>query len=154
MTVESADTPSSLSWRSWPLAAYPGRTALALGVAAAAGAAICYLWDNPALAAVGVFALLASLHGHLLPRDYRLDDDGVSVSVLGIKTRRDWDRFHSYYADRLGVMLSTFSYPSRLDPFRGTNLRFAGGDRDAIVAFVAARLPRAEKKAGRGRAER
>jgi hypothetical protein len=149
-----ADDDNVLSWRSWPLAAYPGRTAAALGVTAAAGAAIFFLWQSPGLAAIGVLALLASLHGHLLPRRYVLDDDGVSISVLGITGRKSWDHYHSYYADRLGVMLSTFTYPSRLDPFRGANLRFAGGDRDAIIAFVSARLPRAEKRGRRGKAER
>lgn len=149
-----ADDDNALSWRSWPLVAYPGRTAAALGVTAAAGAAIFFLWESPGLATIGVLALLLSLHGHLLPRRYRLDDDGVSISVLGITGRKGWDHFHSYYADRLGVMLSTFTYPSRLDPFRGANLRFAGGDRDAIIAFVSARLPRAEKRVRRRKAER
>jgi len=152
--ADDENSASSLSWRSWPLLAYPGRTALALGVAAAAGVAVYYLWQSPGLAVVGVLALLASLHGHLLPRRYSLDDDGISISILGINARKRWDHFHSYYADRLGVMLSTFSYASRLDPFRGANLRFAGGSRDDIIAFVSARLPQAEKKAGRRRAER
>jgi len=148
-----ADDDNVLSWRSWPLVAYPGRTAVALGATAAAGAAIIFLWRSPGLAAIGVLALLASLHGHLLPRRYVLDDDGVSISVLGITGRKAWDHYHSYYADRLGVMLSTFTYPSRLDPFRGANLRFAGGDRDAIIAFVSARLARAEKRPRRRKAE-
>jgi hypothetical protein len=148
-----AEGDNALSWRSWPLAAYPGRTAIALGATAAAGAAIFFLWQSPGLAAIGVLVLLVSLHGHLLPRRYRLDEEGVTVSVIGINTRKSWDHFHSYYADRLGVMLSTFTYPSRLDPFRGANLRFAGGDRDAIIAFVSARLPRAEKRGRRGKAE-
>lgn len=147
------ETDNALIWRSWPLAAYPWRTALALGVAAAAGAAVYFLWQSPPLALIGVVALLASLHGHLLPRRYRLDEEGVTVSVIGINTRKSWDHYHSYYADKLGVMLSTFTYASRLDPFRGTNLRFAGGNRDDVIAFVSARLPRAEKKAGRRTAE-
>jgi len=139
-------SPPSLSWRAWPLAEYPARSALAAFAVAAAAAAIYFLGRSAVLAAVGALALLLSLHGHLLPRHYRLDDDGVSVSAIGIKKRRRWDYFHSYYADRLGVMLSTFSYPSRLDSFRGVNLRFAAGDRDRVVAFVAARLPAAERK--------
>ncbi|MGD8718355.1 MAG: hypothetical protein PVH29_05975 [Candidatus Zixiibacteriota bacterium] len=151
--AESEKTSPELRWRSWPLIEYPGRSALALATAAAATAAIYFLWHSPLLAAIGAVALLLSLHGHFLPRYYRLDDKGVNMSVVGLKKARDWDFFHSYYADRLGVMLSTFSYPSRLDSFRGVNLRFSGGNRDDVIAFVAAKLPRAEKPARRGRAE-
>jgi len=125
MTEPEKSSPG-LRWRAWPLIEYPGRSALAVATVVAATAAIYFLWHSPLLAVIGAVALLLSLHGHFLPRYYRLDDDGVFTSVIGLKKTRDWDFFHSYYADRLGVMLSTFSYPSRLDSFRGVNLRFSG----------------------------
>lgn len=143
-------TPPSLSWRAWPLVECPGRSALAAVMVAGTAAAIYFVWDSALFAVLGAVVLALSLHGHLLPRRYRLDDDGVSVSAIRFKKRRPWDYFHSYYADRLGVMLSTFTYPSRLDSFRGVNLRFARGNRDDVVAFVAARLPAAEKRRRRG----
>ena len=143
--AKGKDTPSSLRWRAWPLLEYPGRTAVAAFTVTAAAAAIYFLWENPVFAVLGAAVLVISLHGHVLPRRFVLDDEGVFVSVIGIKKRRPWDYYHSYYADRLGVMLSTFTYPSRLDSFRGTNLRFSRGNRDEVVAFVAARLPAAEK---------
>lgn len=144
--IEPKTPGPSLSWRAWPLVEYPGRSAVAAAAIIGAAAAIYLVWNSAVFAALGAALLALSLHGHLLPRRYRLDDDGVFVSVIGLKKNRPWEYFHSYYADRLGVMLSTFGYPSRLDSFRGVNLRFAGGNRDAVVAFVAARLPRAEKK--------
>lgn len=143
-------TPPSLSWRAWPLVECPARSALAAVTVAGTAAAIYFIWESALFAALGAVVLTLSLHGHLLPRRYRLDDDGASVSAIGIKKRRPWDYFHSYYADRLGVMLSTFTYASRLDSFRGVNLRFARGNRDDVVAFVAARLPAAEKRRRRG----
>jgi hypothetical protein len=135
-----------LRWRAWPLVEYPGRTALALVTVAGAAAAIFFLWHTAWLAAVGALALLLSLQSHVLPRRYELDAEGVTVTALGVRKHRPWDHFHSYYADRLGVMLSTFTYPSRLDSFRGMNLRFGRGNREAVSAFVAAQLPRAEKR--------
>jgi len=143
------ETPPSLSWRAWPLVEYPARSALAAFAVAGTAAAIYFIWDSALFAVLGAVVLALSLHGHILPRRFRLDDDGVFVSVIGIKKRRPWDYFHSYYADRLGVMLSTFTYPSRLDSFRGVNLRFARDNRDDVVAFVAARLPAAEKRSRR-----
>jgi len=144
-------SPRPLSWRSVPLLEYPGRSVLALAAVGATAAAIYFLWQSPLLAVVGALVLLASLHGHFLPRRYELDDEGVTVLVMGWNKRRPWDHFHSYYADRFGVMLTTFSYPSRLDSFRGVNLRFGRANRDDVITFVAAKLPRAEKKRGRGR---
>jgi hypothetical protein len=148
--TDRKEIPPSLSWRAWPLVEYPARTTLAAVAVAGTAAGIYFIWDSALFAVLGAVVLALSLHGHLLPRHHRLDDDGVLVSVIGIKKRRPWDYFHSYYADRLGVMLSTFTYPSRLDSFRGANLRFARGNRDDVVAFVAARLPAAEKRRRRG----
>lgn len=144
--AETRNETAPLQWRAWPLVEYPGRTALALATVAAAAAAIYFLWHAAWLAGVGGAALLLSLQGHLLPRRYELDAEGVTVTVLGLRKHRPWDHFHSYYADRLGVMLSTFTYPSRLDSFRGMNLRFGRENREAVSAFVAAQLPRAEKR--------
>jgi len=137
--------PETLEWRAWPLVQYPVRSALGLALAAAAVATIYVLLRHVGLTVIFGAALLTSLHGHLLPRRYRLDDEGATVKVLGMKRTRPWDYFHSYYDDRLGVMLSTFAYPSRLDTFRGVNLRFAPDNRERVVAFAAARLPRAFK---------
>ncbi len=142
MVTEDAE--ETLEWRAWPLVLYPGRTALAVLLVVAATAIIYYLLRHVGLAAIFCLVLATSLHGHFLPRRYRLDDDGATVWTLGMKRSRPWDYFHSYYADRLGAMLSTFSYPSRLDTFRGVNLRFAR-NRAEVVAFVDAYLPPAEK---------
>ncbi len=142
---------SALEWRAWPLAQYPGRTAAAVVVVAAAGAAVAWVAQNVAFGVVGALILLFSLQAHFLPRRYRLDDAGVTVDAAGWKRTRPWDYFHSYYDDKLGIMLSTFSYPSRLDSFRGLNLRYGAARRDEVLAFVAARLPRAEKETRRPR---
>jgi hypothetical protein len=139
----------ALEWRAWPLAQYPGRTAAALAVVAAAGVATAWVAQNVAFGVVGALILLFSLQAHFLPRRYRLDGAGVTVDAAGWKRTRSWDYFHSYYGDRLGIMLSTFTYPSRLDSFRGLNLRYGPANRDEVRAFVAARLPRAEKETRR-----
>lgn len=143
----------ALEWRAWPLRQYPGRSALALGVVAATGVAVGWVTHNVAFGVVAGVILLFSLQAHFLPRRYRLDDGGVTVDAAGRKRTRRWDSFHSYYDDKLGIMLSTFSYPSRLDSFRGLNLRYGPDNRDGVLAFVAARLPRAEKET-RGRRRR
>ena len=148
------DGPETVEWRVWPAAQYPGRTAVAAAVIVGAGAAVAWATGNVAFGVLGGVVLVLSLQAHFLPRRYRLDYAGVAVDALGWKRTRGWEQFNSYYDDKLGVMLSTFTYPSRLDSFRGVNLRWGPYNRDAILAFVAARLPRAEKpgrRRGRGR---
>jgi len=145
MTAEAANG-ASLEWRAWPLVQYPGRTAAAFAAVLLAGAVVAWMAENAALGVIGALVLLGSLQGHFLPRRYRLDEEGATATVLGWSKRRPWDYFHSYYADRLGVMLSTFAYASRMDSFRGFNLRFAADNRDAVVAYVAERLPAAERR--------
>lgn len=140
---------ASLRWTSWPLVEHWWRSALALTCLFVTAAAVFHLTANVPFTVIAVVILATSLQGHFLPRTYVLDPEGVSVYVLGMKLRREWSYFRSYYADALGCMLSTFTYPSRLDPFRGVNLRYDRARRDAVLTFVAARLPRAERKTTR-----
>jgi len=146
-----ASAGAALEWRAWPLVEYPGRSAIAVAAVIAVVALVWWITTNVPFSAVAGAIILFSLQAHLLPRDYRLDDEGVTIRVFGAAKSQPWGFFHSYYADKLGVMLSTFSYPSRLDPFRGFNLRFAAGNRDEVVAFVAAHLPYAEERRPRRR---
>ena len=150
----AAEEGRTLEWRAWPLTQYPGRSALAAAIVVAAGVVVWWITRNVPFGAVGGLILLFSLQGHFLPRRFHLDDEGVAVDAAGWRRFRPWSNFHSYYADRLGIMLSTFSYPSRLDSFRGVNLRFGPANRAEVTAFVAERLPRAEKETRRRRAPR
>jgi hypothetical protein len=147
------DTGSAVRWRYWPLTARPAISAVGVVVILAAAAAAYYISENAVVAAICLLALAASLQSHFLPRRYALDDAGVAVVALGIKKVRPWEYFHSYYGDRRGIMLSTFSYASRLDAYRGVNLRFGEADRERVAAFVAGKLPYAAKKKRRGEEE-
>lgn len=138
-------------WCAWPALLYPARTAIAFAFIGLTAAIVYFLmWSGWTV--FYVLVLVLSLHGHFVPRRYRLDDEGVTVWTLGIKKFRPWEFFRSYYADDMGVMLSTFTYPSPLDSFRGTNLRVGREQRAAVIAFIQSRLPHAvdRKKAPRG----
>lgn len=152
-SYEEEDAGAALEWRAWPLVEFPGRSAIAVAAVVAVVALVWWITHNVPFSAVAGVIILFSLQGHLLPREYRLDDAGVTIRAFGAAKNQPWSYFHSYYADKLGVMLSTFSYPSRLDPFRGYNLRFGGGNRREVIAFVDAHLPHAEERRPRRRAK-
>jgi hypothetical protein len=92
----------------------------------------------------GLFAvaiLFASLHTYFSRTTYRLDDEQVIVKSSVGTVARKWGLFKRHYVDKKGVTLSPFAKPSRLEPFRSTRLLY-GGNRDAVVAFVSARINR------------
>lgn len=136
----------SLEWSVYPLIAYPGRSALAVFLVILSGVLIGIAAGYWFFGALGAVILILSLYNHFFPSYYRLDGSGAEVRVLFARRRRGWDYFRSYYADRMGVMLSTFTYASRLDSFRGMNLRFSKENRGEVIGFVEKYLPLADRK--------
>lgn len=125
---------------------YPGRSVLAVFLVSLSGVLIGYATGYWVFGVIGAVVLVLSLYNHFFPSYYRLDESGAEVRILLSKRRRKWDFFRSYYADNIGVMLSTFTYASRLDSFRGMNLRFSKENREAVIGFIKERLPPAERK--------
>jgi hypothetical protein len=137
---------ASVEWSVFPLVKYPGRTVFAVFLVIVSGVAIGYAAGYWFFGVAGAAVLVASLYNHFFPSYYKLDASGAEVRVLFSRRKRDWDYFRSYYADRMGVMLSTFTYASRLDSFRGMNLRVSDDNREEVVDFLKRYLPRADRK--------
>jgi hypothetical protein len=130
-----------MSWRSFPFLEKrtQGISVLVFILAVLAGIWFwTYEWYMVALGGLFLFGSLAS---YFLPTKYALSDDGVELRRLGRTVRRGWSEFRSFYADKRGLMLSTFDRPSRMDAFRGFNIHFSG-NRDAVIAYVEKHLPR------------
>jgi hypothetical protein len=85
-----------------------------------------------ALAAAGL--LTAMVARYFAPTRYTLDAQGVRARFLGRERRRAWSEVRALYRHRDGVHLSPFPRPSRLDPFRGIYVRFAG-NREEVLRF-------------------
>jgi hypothetical protein len=137
---EQSATPT-LSWRSFPFLEkrVQGISVLIFILAVLAGIWFwTYEWYMVALGAIFLFGTLAS---YFFPTKFTLSDDGVELRRLGRSVRRGWDEFRSFYADKRGLMLSTFDRVSRMDAFRGFNIHFSG-NRDAVIAYVEKHLPR------------
>ncbi len=80
------------------------------------------------------------------PVSYRLDARGVTVRFMGVNSFRPWEHYRNFYAHTRVVHLTTMPRPSRLDPFRGHPLQFAG-NRDAVLAFLETHIAKAESRA-------
>jgi len=66
----------------------------------------------------------SSLFSFFVPTYYKFYDDHVFVKLLVFKRERKYNEFKCFYADKKGVMLSTFNRPRGLDRFRGQSIRF------------------------------
>lgn len=113
---------------------YPNYSAEALSAAEQAAR------DNWWVSMIGwsglsLLLLLGMTAAIYLPVRYTLDARGVTTRFLGVPTHRRWDHYRNFYVHDAGVHLTTMPQPSRLDPFRGHFLQFAG-NRGEVVAFI------------------
>jgi len=106
---------------------------------------IYFAFKSMLIMVISIIILTVSVWQYYTPRWYKLDANGVEVRTFFVKRAKPWDYFHSYYYDKRGVQLSTFSYPSRLDPFRGVSLMFGLNNRDEIIEFISRYLEKAER---------
>ena len=81
-------------------------------------------WEMPIFYFIGIFAFFFSLITYFIPTTYNLYEHKIEVFYWFVRIERRYEDFGCYYIDKKGVMLSTFTQPRRLDPFRGLSLRF------------------------------
>ena len=134
---------ATLRWRSHPVVDDFPRSLLLVGIVVGVSVLAGFAFGGAGYGLLAVVVLAVSLTSYFVPTDFELDDDGVTVRILGRSQRVAWARVRRYTVHREGVHLSPFAKPSRLDSFRGTFLRFAG-NADEVVSFV-------EGKAGSSR---
>ncbi len=82
--------------------------------------------------------LFSSLFAYFVPTFYKFYDDHLFIQVGIFKRERNYSEFKCFYADKKGVMLSTFNRPRGLDRFRGQSVRFTKkqAERDDIMQFL------------------
>jgi hypothetical protein len=118
-----------LKWTSHPFKDYP-RSSLLLVIfiiilAISLWKIAVLMWDMPLFYYLGMAIFLISLITYFIPTKYELDENKITITYLMIKVEKKYKDFGCYYLDNKGIMLGTFKKPRRLDPFRGTSLRFS-----------------------------
>jgi hypothetical protein len=132
-----------LVWTSWPLRDDWPRSLALLAIIAAVPAGVGVSFASAWLGVLSFGLLAGSVLRYLAPTRYELGEEGVRVRFLGRSVARPWREIRAFYPHREGVHLSPFPRPSRLDPFRGLWLRYAG-NREEVLAHLAARLRKPE----------
>jgi cell division protein FtsW (lipid II flippase) len=98
----------------------------------------------------GIFCLVVlvlAMSTYFLPTFYSMDDEGIEItSWYFVKRFRPWDELRNFYVYDVGVHLTTFTKPSRLDAFRGSFIRFKPGNKDRVVAFLNEHIKRGKRE--------
>jgi hypothetical protein len=145
-TARAADETAGdeVAWRVWPARERPLAALVLLAGAVVLGILVERGTQDRVLGIAAPLFVLASLSSFLLPTEYRLTRDAVTVRSLGVVRSRPWSEMRRFEQDRSGVFLSPFEKRSWLDAYRGVRLD-PGGNRDQVVAFVQARLAPARR---------
>lgn len=133
------DEGAFIEWTSHPVKRRPLISVLATMFLTLAAAVVFFATDSLGFALLALVVLFASLARFYFPTSYRISDRGITVKTVTQTLRKDWSLYRSCYVDKNGILLSTFTRPSRLENFRGLFLLFSG-NREEVAAFVKARV--------------
>jgi hypothetical protein len=127
-------------WTAHPAARRPQDVMLVVFVIAIASYAILVGMQSAWLAGVAAIMLVIATAPFLLRTHYRLDGDGV-VERRGFVTRsRRWSELRRLEVGRAAALVSPYAQRRWLDRYRGITIYFDGGDRDAVIRELQARL--------------
>ena len=125
-------------WISFPFIDFPLSAAFVLAFFLLAAVFVYSITLNLFWVLLSMIFLFSSLFSFFVPTYYEFYDDHVFVKVLVFKRERKYNEFKCFYADKKGVMLSTFNRPRGLDRFRGQSIRFTKkqDEKEQIMEFL------------------
>jgi len=132
-------------WTSFPFYDTPWRS-VALCVLIAFVAYILWQitvvsWEQPLYYVLGILMLCIALMPYFIPTSYYFFEAGFLVQYPLIKVVKKYTDYGCFYADKLGIMLSTYKMPRRMDTFRGQSIRFSktASERAEVLEFLRSR---------------
>ena len=129
------EDPASLEWSVNPWRERPGLSALALGFALVLCVAVASLGQGLILTVALSLASIASLSPALSPAVCRVDQSGLGRRGPFGWSRRAWAEVRRVAFGRSGVLVSPFSRPHWLDPYRALVLPLPSADRSRLGHF-------------------
>ena len=129
-----------MSWTAHPAARRPQDVMLVVFVIAIASYAILVGMQSAWLAVIAAIMLVVATAPFLMRTHYRIDGDGV-VERRGFVTRsRRWSELRRLEVGRAAALVSPYAQRRWLDRYRAITIYFDGGDRDAVIRELQARL--------------
>lgn len=129
-----------IEWTVHPFRDRPRLGVLVLAVILAMSAA-AYFWTRLWFWAVFSFLVLfLSLEPFYFPTRFILEPEKVTVIRRFSRSEREWAAFKRCVVEAGAVILSPFRKASWLEEYRAVRLRFLRDNREAVLAYLRARL--------------
>jgi hypothetical protein len=112
------------------------KVAAVFGMAILAFVAGYLLFNNVLLGALGFAIILGSTAEYWLGTSYKVDQRGATARCGLSVTSLPWNEVKRVVEGQETVKLSPLAEAGKLDPFRGVTLRFAAGNREAVMQAV------------------
>jgi|SRR6056297_1481082 len=125
-------------WKSFPLVEFPIQTLLLSLFFILVAYFVYTVTTSPFWVILALIFLFGSLFPYFIPTEYRFYDDYIVASYIGFENKNKYSKYKCFYADKKGIMLSTFEKPRGLDRFRGQSIRFTKKqkEREEIMEFL------------------
>jgi len=128
-----------LTWTSFPFVERPVTSIILVAIIVAITIYLWFIsvekWEMPLFYFIFVLLFTMELLPYFIPTTYKIYDDRIEIRYTFVKVEKQFNQFGCYYADKRGVLLSTFTKPSRLDRFRGQSLRFSKSKKEKEKLF-------------------
>ncbi len=141
----SAPQPEFIKWSFKPWKEHPLRALAVIIINLAITLLIYFLYRDLVMTDFAFLVMFGMTLTIYIPVTYLLDDAGVTVIFLSVKSFRPWSHYKNCYFHENGVFLTSLPKPSRLDPFRGHFIRFSK-DRELISLFIKSHLKKPSSK--------
>lgn len=130
------------SWISFPFVEFPLHSLLLTLFFVLVAYFVYTVTSSPFWVILSLIFLFGSLLPYFIPTEYRFYDDHIVVSYIGFENKNQYSKYKCFYADKKGIMLSTFKKPRRLDRFRGQSIRFTKlqSEREEIMNFLETKI--------------
>lgn len=129
-----------IEWTVHPFRERPRLGGLVLAIIVAMSVA-AYFWTRLWFWTVFSFLVLfLSLEPFYFPTRYVLDTEKLTVFRRFSRSEREWAAFKRCVVESGTVMLSPFRKGSWLEEYRAIRLRFLSDNREAVLAYLRARL--------------
>jgi len=127
-------------WTAHPAARRPQDVMLVVFVIAIASYAILVGMQSAWLAVIAAIMLVVATAPFLMRTHYRIDGDGVALRRGFVTRSRRWSELRRLEVGRVAALVSPYAQRRWLDRYRGITIYFDGGDRDAVIRALQARL--------------
>lgn len=129
-----------IAWTAHPAARRPKDVMLAIFVIALAAYAVLAGMQSAWLAVIAVVFLGIAIAPFAMRTHYTLDDDGISERRGFVMRKRQWTELRRLEVGRAAALVSPYAKRRWLDRYRGITIYFDGGDRDAVIRELQARV--------------